>query len=224
VNDNLGFQVDLKKVVSESPVPNDSGSLDKMVVSNTAISFNAIYRFVDAKPLASIQPALSVEEPVVAKKEVLELKKEVVESVVPAPTALDEMCRPSVSIVEINEEALFEFNQSKITLDKIRILDEVAEKIKGQKDAELVLVIGHADRIGTISYNQKLSDRRAESVKNYLKSRGLDNIDIKTYGKGETEPVALCADIKNKEALVKCLAPNRRVIINMKGKENKTCH
>ena len=75
----------------------------------------------------------------------------------------------------------------------------------------------HADRIGSQQYNQKLSERRAESVKSYLVSKGTDRDKIETIGMGKTVPAKFCPDIKNRKELIACLAPNRRAIIAIKG-------
>jgi OOP family OmpA-OmpF porin len=67
---------------------------------------------------------------------------------------------------------------------------------------------GHTDSIGTEAYNQKLSERRAASVKNYLTKKGIDAGRISAQGFGETKPIA---DNKTKEGRAK----NRRVEIKV---------
>ena len=62
---------------------------------------------------------------------------------------------------------------------------------------EVVLVTGHTDRIGTDAYNQKLSERRADAVRNYLVSKGVDKAKIETIGMGEKQLVQ--CDQKNQE-------------------------
>ena len=78
-------------------------------------------------------------------------------------------------------------------------------------------VNGHADRLGSERYNQKLSERRAAAAKAYLVSRGVDASKIATHGFGETMQVKSCPDIKNRKALIECLEPNRRVVVDIKG-------
>ena len=80
---------------------------------------------------------------------------------------------------------------------------------------------GYADRIGSLQYNQKLSERRADAVKAYLVRQGADGGKIETmgYGKqyvGSMLPVVQC-DQKNRKALIACLAPNRRAEIEVLG-------
>ena len=85
---------------------------------------------------------------------------------------------------------------------------------------EVVLVTGHTDRIGTDAYNQKLSERRADAVRDYLVSKGVDKAKIETIGLGEKQPVVQC-DQKNLKALIECLQPNRRVEVQAKGETTK---
>jgi len=82
-------------------------------------------------------------------------------------------------------------------------------------------VTGHADRIGTDAYNQKLSQRRADAVKDYLVGQGVEDKRIETAAKGESEPVVSCDNVKGKVSgknknLVECLQPNRRVVVEVK--------
>ncbi|MFZ5482711.1 MAG: OmpA family protein [Pseudomonadota bacterium] len=73
-------------------------------------------------------------------------------------------------------------------------------------------VTGHADRLGTMAYNQTLSRRRAEAVKRYLTSKGMRPNDIQVAARGEKEPVVTCTGGVD-PATIACLAPNRRVEI-----------
>ena len=92
-------------------------------------------------------------------------------------------------------------------------LDDLAGKMK-TINLEVVIAIGHTDAIGTDAYNQKLSVRRAESVKNYLVSKGVEKNRVYTEGKGEKQPVA---DNKTSEGRAK----NRRVEIEVVGTRNR---
>ena len=81
----------------------------------------------------------------------------------------------------------------------------------------VVNVGGHTDRLGSPQANQALSDRRAKAVAAYLASKGVDKSKIETFSFGKTQPVKSCRDTKDRKALVACLAPNRRVEIEVKG-------
>ena len=88
-------------------------------------------------------------------------------------------------------------------------LDEMVSNLGGM-DLEVAIAVGHTDSIGTDAYNQKLSMRRAEAVKAYLKSKGVDANRIYTEGKGENQPIATN---KTREGRAK----NRRVEVEVVG-------
>ena len=75
---------------------------------------------------------------------------------------------------------------------------------------EVIVLVGHTDSVGNDAYNQKLSVRRAEAVKAYLVSKGVEANRIYTEGKGESQPVA---DNKTAEGRAK----NRRVDVEVVG-------
>jgi OmpA-OmpF porin, OOP family len=88
-------------------------------------------------------------------------------------------------------------------------LDDLVGKLKAV-NLEVIIAIGHTDSIGSKAYNQKLSLRRANAVKAYLVSKGIEANRVYTEGKGETQPIA---DNKTKEGRAK----NRRVEIEVVG-------
>jgi len=111
--------------------------------------------------------------------------------------------------ITIQAEALFDFDKSVIKPAGKQALDDAVAKMRGI-DVDAVIATGHTDSIGTDAYNQKLSERRANSVKDYLVSKGVPAGKITTIGKGETQPVATN---KTKEGRAK----NRRVDVEFKG-------
>ena len=88
-------------------------------------------------------------------------------------------------------------------------LDDLVGKIKGIS-LEVIIAVGHTDSVGSDAYNQKLSVKRAESVKAYLVTKGIEKNRVYTEGKGEKQPVA---DNKTSEGRAK----NRRVEIEVVG-------
>src|SRR5258706_10602477 len=133
----------------------------------------------------------------------------------PAPTPVQEVKpappkpKPVAEKVTFAADVLFDFDKSVIKPEGKSKLDDLAAKVRGI-NLELVIAIGHADSIGSDAYNQKLSVRRAESVKAYLVSKGIEPNRIYTEGKGEKQPVA---DNKTREGRAK----NRRVEIEVIG-------
>jgi OmpA-OmpF porin, OOP family len=125
---------------------------------------------------------------------------------VPTPPPAPRMERITLSATE-----LFAFDSAQLRLPQPK-LDEVASALNANTSINNVMIIGYADRLGSDKYNQKLSERRAMSVKNYLTGKGIDAGRLKAEGRGEANPVVMCTD-KNRPALIKCLEPNRRVEI-----------
>ena len=106
---------------------------------------------------------------------------------------------------------LFGFDSAELNMPQPK-LDAIATALNGNPGVSNVGITGYADRIGSDKYNQDLSERRAVSVKNYLTSKGVASNRLNASGRGEANPVVVCAD-KNRPALIKCLEPNRRVEI-----------
>jgi OOP family OmpA-OmpF porin len=110
-------------------------------------------------------------------------------------------------------DAFFDFDKAVLKPEGKAKLDELVSKLQGM-NLEVIIAVGHTDSIGTDAYNQKLSIRRAEAVKAYLQSKGVEPNRIYTEGKGEKQPVA-----DNKSAAGR--AKNRRVEIEVVGTRTK---
>ncbi|MDP8050977.1 OmpA family protein [Pasteurella atlantica] len=118
---------------------------------------------------------------------------------------------------DLAADALFPFNRGGVKDIKLagkQKLDKLAAHITSLGNKAQVHLIGHTDYIGSDSYNQKLSEKRARSVGRYLVMKGVRSSNITTSGMGETQPVKQCAKT-TKARLVKCLAPNRRVSVEI---------
>jgi len=132
----------------------------------------------------------------------------------PAPTP-----KPAAQKVTLAADALFDFDKAVLRSEGKAKLDDVTDKLKGMK-LEVIIAVGHTDRIGSDKYNQKLSEKRAEAVKAYLVGKGVDANRVYTEGKGEKQPVTgdKCgkSNAKSKK-LIECLQPDRRVEIEVIG-------
>jgi OmpA-OmpF porin, OOP family len=126
---------------------------------------------------------------------------------------------PGVQKITLASKALFDFDKAVLRPDgKAAIDSEIISKLAMIQRLDLVLVTGHTDRIGTQAYNQKLSERRADAVRDYLVSKGVPRDKIETLGMGKTQPLpGVVCNQKNFKELIACLAPNRRVEVEVKG-------
>jgi OOP family OmpA-OmpF porin len=115
----------------------------------------------------------------------------------------------AASKVTYAADAFFDFDKAVVKPAGKAKLDDLVSKVKGI-NLEVIIAVGHTDSIGSDAYNQKLSVRRAEAVKAYLVSKGIEKNRIYTEGKGEKQPVA---SNKTKEGRAK----NRRVEIEVVG-------
>lgn len=120
-----------------------------------------------------------------------------------------------------------EFNKAEMTDDNKKDLDKFlgglgkATKARGPVAIGAVIVTGHTDRIGSLNYNMKLSERRAITVKDYIVSKGVDQKLIFWEGKGPKQPIPVtkfCDNKMKRKQLIECLAPNRRVTVEVVGR------
>jgi OOP family OmpA-OmpF porin len=118
----------------------------------------------------------------------------------------------------IAADALFDFDKAVLRPEGRAKLDDVVAKSR-QLALEVVIAVGHTDRFGSDAYNQKLSERRAGAVKDYLVSKGIPANRIYTEGKGEKQPVTKPGDCKGPKSpkVIACLQPDRRVDIEIIG-------
>jgi OmpA-OmpF porin, OOP family len=126
-----------------------------------------------------------------------------------APVAPAPAPAPVASKVTFAADAFFDFDKAVLKPEGRAKLDDLTNKIRGV-NLEVIIAVGHTDSIGTDAYNQKLSVRRAEAVKAYLVSKGIERNRVYTEGKGEKQPIA---DNRTKEGRAK----NRRVEIEVVG-------
>lgn len=116
---------------------------------------------------------------------------------------------PRLERYTLSARELFEFDKATLREPQPK-LDEIAQAMRRNPEIDDVTITGHTDRLGSESYNQKLSERRAAAVKDYLVGKGVEARRLRAVGKGESQPVVQCSQ-KSQAELIKCLEPNRRV-------------
>ncbi len=123
-----------------------------------------------------------------------------------------------------SSDVLFAFGKASLKGSAAQALDKATAEINGYGSVTGVQVNGYTDYIGTAKSNVRLSQRRAETVANYLLSKGIKRDVLSAAGYGETNPVTgdTCKKVKGRKAKIACLAPDRRVEIQVQGTKKIT--
>jgi OOP family OmpA-OmpF porin len=119
--------------------------------------------------------------------------------------------------MRVSMNTLFDFDSAVLRADAGPALDALAKQLTS-RNYQKVDIVGHADRMGPGKYNQKLSEQRAEAVRDYLLTRGLDATKVSAIGVGATEPLTgkECRGLQGKP-LVYCLQRDRYTEITVLG-------
>ena len=167
-------------------------------------------------------PAMAIAEcdpDLVKKEEPKKVATRAVEAALEPVKAAAGPDKPAVK-ADFKAEALFDFNKAVVKTEGQKELDgKIVTGMKDHPEVEMLLVTGHTDRIGSVKYNQKLSEHRAAAVKAYLVKQGVAAERIHTVGKGKSEPNVeanteeKCKSVKGKKKLHACLQPDRRVTV-----------
>lgn len=136
----------------------------------------------------------------------------------PKPAPKKEPAKLLPQKINFSGDALFDFDKAVLRPEGRSMLDDLVRTLQGAQ-YEVILAIGHTDRIGSAAYNQKLSERRAEAVRKYLVEKGIEPNRVYAEGKGKTQPVTKPADCRGRKgkALIACLQPDRRVDVEVSG-------
>lgn len=137
----------------------------------TLLGCGGVTQFSDTTPIALARPAPAPAAPVVAEPE----------------TPRVEVQRDRIAI---NEKIQFHIDKADILPESHGLLDEVVTALRTHNDIKKIDIVGHTDDDGDEKYNQKLSEKRANAVREYLVSQGIDAERLKSQGFGESKPIA----------------------------------
>ena len=135
----------------------------------------------------------------------------------PVPVSRSPVLAPSVPF-KLSVDALFDFDRASLKPKGRALLDQFADRIR-RASFTTIEIIGHSDRIGSPSYNERLSERRARAVRSYLATHGLAAGKLVAEGKGSSEPVTaagLCRGLRG-HRLIECLQPDRYAELKVSG-------
>lgn len=156
-----------------------------------------------------------------------ELVPPIVKPTAPAivPPAVTAPTTPAAPVAPKRCDSTFTFGSDQAFAYNKAVLSDTAEKRIDQEvlpalascsKVDAVLITGHTDQLGSQQYNQRLSERRAQAVAAYLKSKGV-TASIETLGAGKNQPIQSCSGKLPRAKLIDCLSPNRRVVIEIRG-------
>lgn len=132
------------------------------------------------------------------------------------PPPVEVRNRTAASLSREERTVYFGFNQASLSPGMKERLDSLADVLRSEKQVKGARIVGYADRIGDTVYNEKLSKKRAESVRNYLSGRGFINTSVADVRwLGERSPAAECEDDLPRPQLIDCLQQDRRVEVEI---------
>ncbi|HAX90952.1 MAG TPA: hypothetical protein DCY07_01925 [Rhodospirillaceae bacterium] len=129
-----------------------------------------------------------------------------------------DVCPGATPVISTETKSVFfVFDKATLTKDGKKALDALAADIKAKGNSvTAVRVAGYADRIGNATYNEKLSKKRADTVRKYLVSKGVVNAQVvETRWFGDSAPATDCPKKLSRAKLIKCLQPDRRVDVEV---------
>jgi OOP family OmpA-OmpF porin len=129
----------------------------------------------------------------------------------PAKPLQPQPAKPVVQVAKVTYDAksLFDFDRSVVKPEGQAALNQLVAKLR-TVTVEVVIAVGHTDSVGTDNYNLKLGMRRAEAVKQYLTSQGVEAARVYTDSKGESQPIASNKTLQGR-------SENRRVVVEVYG-------
>jgi OOP family OmpA-OmpF porin len=196
----VGFQVSLSEQWSmqadiravRGHVDDDEFGFSKSLNKYVMVGFNYAFNPPPKPPAPAPAPAPVVEQPA------------------PPPPPPPPPPPAKFEKVTLSSTELFGFDSATLTMPQPK-LDEIAAALMADTSISEIDITGYTDRIGSAKYNQKLSERRANAVRDYLISKGVAGERLKAFGKGKENPIVTDCKQKKRSELIACLAPNRRV-------------
>jgi len=185
----------------------------------TSSTTGLCWRDSDWTPERSVEPC----DPVAQKAAAPAPKQVAVAPPPPKPAPAPVPARVAPQSITFSADALFAFDKSVLKPEGKAALDDFTRQLSGaQYDA--IFVTGHTDRFGSNHYNQKLSERRANVVKDYLVGKDVPVDRVSAEGKGETQPVTQAGDCQGARSVkvIACLQPDRRVHVAVTGTKDVT--
>jgi OOP family OmpA-OmpF porin len=214
ITEQFGLQADVRHQWSRAQAKNAAGTVDADgTIGNTIASLGMVLRF--GAPAPVVAEAAPEPAPIAAAPE--PTPEPAPAPAAPAPVS----CVPQVEAITLEAEKLFGFDKS--TLKDTTEIDQVITKMKENDVFAKVKVVGHTDKLGSDAYNQKLSERRANQVREYMINKGIDANRLVAVGMGETQPKVNCDNERGRKAQITCNAPNRRVEIEATRNVEKGC-
>lgn len=123
---------------------------------------------------------------------------------------------PARELTREQRTVLFDFDKHGLDVQAKQNLDTLSEVLKSSDDVSRANIVGYADPIGTDTYNQALSERRAQAVKDYMAQRGYIKTQVaQVRALGSSDQFAKCEGVTEREAKIACLRPNRRVEVEL---------
>lgn len=121
----------------------------------------------------------------------------------------------TTQLTEEDRTVYFQFNRASLTPSAKQRLDTLVNNLKSDETIKATRIVGYADRIGSVSYNQTLSQKRAETVRDYLVANGYTNATVtETRWVGESEPTTDCP-AQTRSRLIQCLHNDRKVAVEI---------
>lgn len=125
----------------------------------------------------------------------------------------------------LSSDVMFDFNKASLKSEGMAALDQLYTNIKAEQPTDgTIVVYGYTDRIGSEKYNQTLSEKRAQTVADYFVQKGIPTDKVSAVGRGEANSVtgSSCDGVKKRKDLIVCLAPDRRVNVEVTGTKQVT--